>query len=113
MLDIGSSVQLKDEGANVDAEDKFSVPETTSTSQFRNTNKLPGAKHRVPYAISGVEGTNSKKSKVGRDPAIDINTVSESEQQSQSTTKILKRKRKSLVPKVNIAMKVDYQCKFS
>ncbi|XP_048424152.1 protein ALWAYS EARLY 2 isoform X4 [Pyrus x bretschneideri] len=102
-MESGSSVQLKDGGANIDAEDKFSVPETTSTSQFRNKNKLPGAKHRLPCAISGVEGTNSKKSKVGRDPAIDINTVSESEQQSQSTTKILKRKRKCLVPKISNA----------
>ncbi|KAM0992063.1 hypothetical protein ACFX2I_010327 [Malus domestica] len=102
-MESGSSVQLKDGGANVDAEDKFSVPETTSTSQFRKKNKLPSAKHRVPCTISGVEGTNSKKSKVGRDPAIDINTVSESEQQSQSTTKILKRKRKSLVPKISNA----------
>ncbi|KAM1051853.1 protein ALWAYS EARLY 2-like isoform X1 [Malus sylvestris] len=99
----GSSVQFKDEGANVDAEDKFSVPEATSTIQFRNKNKIPSAKHRVPYTISGVEGTNSKKSKLGRDPAVDMNTVSESEQQLLSTTKILKRKRKSSIPKISNA----------
>lgn len=108
MLDIGSSVQLKEEGTNLDVEDKFSVPEATSTSQSRNKNKIPSAKHRLPFAISGVEGTNSKKSKLGREPAFDTTAVSESEQQLQSTTKTWKRKRKSSVLKVNTGMRVNY-----
>ncbi|PQQ06489.1 protein ALWAYS EARLY 2 isoform X3 [Prunus yedoensis var. nudiflora] len=102
-MESGSSVQLKEEGTNLDVEDKFSVPEATSTSQSRNKNKIPSAKHRVPFAISGVEGTNSKKSKLGREPAFDTTAVSESEQQLQSTTKTWKRKRKSSVSKISNA----------
>lgn len=104
MFDIGSSAQLKEEGTKVDVEDKLSVPEGTSMSQFRNKNKLPSAKQRLPPAISGVDGTSSKKSKIASDLALDINAVSESEQQVQSTTKTWKRKRKSSVSKVNLGM---------
>ncbi|BBH06552.1 DIRP domain-containing protein [Prunus dulcis] len=102
-MESGSSVQLKEEGTNLDVEDKFSVPEATSTSQSRNKNKIPSAKHRGPFAISGVEGTNSKKSKLGREPVFDTTAVSESEQQLQSTTKTWKRKRKSSVLKISNA----------
>nr|XP_048323784.1 protein ALWAYS EARLY 2-like isoform X1 [Ziziphus jujuba var. spinosa] len=97
-MESESSVQLKEERTTLDIEDKCSVPEATSTSQVRNRNKLAGSKQKVPHAISGVENTTSKKSKLGRDSTSDINTISEAEQQPQSTTKAWKRKRKSLVP---------------
>lgn len=104
MLHSESSVQLKEERTTLDIEDKCSVPEATSTSQVRNRSKLAGSKQKVPHAISGVENTTSKKSKLGRDSTSDINTISEAEQQPQSTTKAWKRKRKSGVPEVNIFM---------
>lgn len=104
LLHLESSVQLKEERTTLDMEDKCSVPEATSTSQVRNRNKPAVTKQKVPHAISGVENTTSKKSKLGRDSTIDINTISEAEQQPQSTTKAWKRKRKSLLPEVNIFM---------
>lgn len=101
LLDLESSVQLKEEKTTLDVKDKFSLPEDTSTSQVRSRNKLLSAKQKGTYAISGVEGTSSKKSKLGRDSKVDINTISTLEQQPRSDAKAWKRKRKSLVPKVN------------
>ncbi|XP_024026911.1 protein ALWAYS EARLY 2 [Morus notabilis] len=102
-MESESSVQLKEEKTTLDVKDKFSLPEDTSTSQVRSRNKLLSAKQKGTYAISGVEGTSSKKSKLGRDSKVDINTISTLEQQPRSDAKAWKRKRKSLVPKVSSA----------
>lgn len=100
LLDVGSSMQLKDERTTSEMEEKSNIPESTSTSQFRNKNKLQGGKQREPIAVSRTEGTNAKKSKLARDSTpIDINVVSELEQ-LHSTSKLWKRKRKSSVSKV-------------
>lgn len=100
-LDLESSVQLKEEKTTFDTEDKCSPPEATSTSQSQNRNKFLGEKHKVPQSISGVETTSSRKSKLGRDSSVDINIIPEAELLLPSPTKACKRKRKSLVPKVN------------
>ncbi|KAM5561232.1 protein ALWAYS EARLY 2 [Rosa sericea] len=101
-MESGSSLQLKDERTTSEMEEKSNIPESTSTSQFRNKNKLPGGKQREPVADSRTEGTNAKKSKFARDSTpIDINVVSESEQ-LQPTNKLLKRKRKPSVSKLQI-----------
>lgn len=101
-MHLESSVQLKEERTTLDTEDKCSVPEATSPSQVRSRNKLVGTKQKVAHAISRVEGTTSRKSKLGRDSTNDNNTIFEAEQQPHSATKAWKRKRKSLVPEVII-----------
>nr|XP_011466289.1 PREDICTED: protein ALWAYS EARLY 2 isoform X2 [Fragaria vesca subsp. vesca] len=102
-MESGSSMQLKDERTASEMEEKSNMPESTSTSQFRNKNKLPGGKQREPIADSRTEGTNAKKSKLARDSTpIDINVVSESEQ-LHSTSKSWRRKRKPTVSKISNA----------
>ncbi|KAL5566063.1 hypothetical protein UlMin_029227 [Ulmus minor] len=102
-MESESSVQLKEERTTLDMEEKCSLPEATSTSQVRNKNRLPGARQKGSQAISGVEGTTPRKSKLGRDSAIDVNPVSATEQQLRSPIKTGKRKRKSLVTKISSA----------
>ena len=101
-MDLESSVQLKEERTH-DMEDKFGVPEATSTSQVRSRNKFLGAKQKVSRAISEVDCTTSKKSKLGRDSTVEINAVSTTEQPC-SDTKSWKKKRKSSGSKVNIVI---------
>ena len=108
LLDVGSSMQLKDEKTTSEMEEKSNIPESTSTSQYRNKNKFSGGKQREPIADSQTEGTNAKKSKLASDSTLfDINVVSESEQ-PHSTNKSLRRRRKPLISKVNIGLKVDW-----
>ncbi|XP_062084771.1 protein ALWAYS EARLY 2 isoform X3 [Humulus lupulus] len=97
-MESESSVQLKEERTTLDTEEKSSVPE--ATSQVRNKNKLSGAKQKVPPAISKNNGTISKKSKLGRDANGDINNDSTTAQ-LHSDNKLLKRRRKSLIPKMS------------
>ncbi|XP_050384391.1 protein ALWAYS EARLY 2 isoform X2 [Argentina anserina] len=93
-MESGPSMQLKDEKTTSEMEEKSNIPKSTSTSQFRSKNKLPGGKLGEPIADSQTEGTNAKKSKLARDvTTVDINVVSESEQ-PHSTSKSLRRKRK-------------------
>ena len=109
LLYLESSVQLKEEKTTLGREDKCSVPEDTSTSQVRSRNKLPySAKQKVIHSTSGVEGTNSKKSKLGRDSTVDI--ASTMEQQPRSDTKTWKRKRKFLGQKVNFDIGFIFIC---
>ncbi|XP_060966818.1 protein ALWAYS EARLY 1 isoform X6 [Cannabis sativa] len=86
-----SSVQLKEERTTLDAEEKSSVPE--ATSQVRNKNKLSGAKQKAPPTIS-------KKSTLGRDANGDIINDSTTGQ-LLSENKLLKRRRKSSIPKMS------------
>jgi len=98
LLDLESSVQLKEERTTFDMDDKSSIPEGTSTSHYRDK-KLPGAKQKALNAISGVDDT-SKKSKLGTDSAIGVNVAFEAKEQLRPTDKTWKRKRKSMVSKV-------------
>lgn len=93
---------MREERTTLNMEDKCNMPEATSTSQAQNRNKYPGPKRKGLPSISGVEATDSRKSKLGRDLSIGFNINSEAEQRLQSATIALKRKRKSSVPKVNI-----------
>lgn len=103
-MESESSVQLKEEKTTLDMEDKCSIPEDTSTSQVRTRNKLPyPAKQKVIHSTSGVEGTSSKKSKLGRDSTVDMNIASTMEQQPRCDTKTWKRKRKFLGQKMSSA----------
>lgn len=111
LLYLESSVQLKEEKTTLDMEDKGSVPEDTSTSQVRSRNKLPySAKQKVIHSTSGVEGTSSKKSKLGRDSTVDMNIASTMAQQPRSDTKTWKRKRKFLGQKVTFDIGFIFIC---
>lgn len=99
LLDLESSIQLKEERTTFDMDDKSGIPEGTSTSHYRDK-KLPGAKQKALNAISGVDNTTSKKSKLGRDSAIDVNVAFEAKEQLRPADKTWKRKRKSMVSKV-------------
>ncbi|GLT61171.1 hypothetical protein SLA2020_338940 [Shorea laevis] len=103
-----SSIQLKEERTTFDMDDKSGIPEGTSTSHYRDK-KLPGAKQKALNAISGVDNTTSKKSKLGRDSAIDVNVAFEAKEQLRPADKTWKRKRKSMVSKIsNDKAQVDF-----
>lgn len=97
---LDSSAQLKPE-VILDNEDKFNAPEATSSSQVRSRNKVLGAKLKISQEISENEYTISKKSKLGRDSAVESNSASTMEGQPCSDTKLWKRKRKPFLSKVN------------
>jgi hypothetical protein len=98
-LDLESSVQLKEDRTIFDMDDKSSIPEGTSTSHYRDK-KVSGAKQKALNAISGVDDTTSKKSKLGRDSAVDVNVTFETKEQLRPADKAWKRKRKPMVSKV-------------
>lgn len=100
MLDLDSSVQLKEERAILDMDDKASLPEAMSTSHCADKIKFLGSKQKARHTIAGVDGTTSRKLKIGRDSAIDGNVASEEKEQLQLADKAWKRKRKSMVSKV-------------
>ena len=85
-----------------DKDEKSAVPEATSRSQNRDKIKL-GLKQKVVHSVPGVEVSTSKKSKLGRETVndSDTNALFESKEQLPSTDKTWKRKRKSMVSKVN------------
>jgi hypothetical protein len=98
-MESESSVQLKEERTTLDTDDKTSLPEAMSTSHSGDKIKLLGSKQKALHALSGVNGTTSKKSKLGRGSAIDVNVASEVKEQLQLADKASKRKRKSMVSK--------------
>ncbi|KAJ7973358.1 Protein ALWAYS EARLY 3 [Quillaja saponaria] len=101
MMESESSVQLKEERRNAD--NKCGLPEATSASQCRGKVKLPSTKQKGLHAVSGVESATSRKSKLGRESAIDDNAVSEAKEQLQYTDKMWKRKRKPSASKIENA----------
>lgn len=96
-MDSEASVQLKEERTPVDKDDKSALPETTFTSQNRDKLKLPGPKHKV-HAVPGIETSNSRKSKLGRELENETNASAESKEQI-TPDRTSKRKRKSAVSK--------------
>ncbi|XP_059437111.1 protein ALWAYS EARLY 2-like isoform X2 [Corylus avellana] len=107
-MESESSVQLKEERTTFDMDDKSSIPEGTSTSHYRDK-KVPGAKQKALNAISGVDDTTSKKSKLGRDSAVDVNVTFETKEQLRPADKTWKRKRKPMVSKIsNDKSRIDF-----
>ncbi|KAM4108318.1 hypothetical protein ACJW30_03G038100 [Castanea mollissima] len=100
-MESDSSVQLKEERAILDMDDKASLPEAMSTSHCADKIKFLGSKQKARHAIAGVDGTTSRKLKIGRDSAIDVNVASEEKEQLQLADKAWKRKRKSMVSKMS------------
>ncbi|XP_027363877.1 protein ALWAYS EARLY 2 isoform X3 [Abrus precatorius] len=91
-IESESSIQLKRERMTTDKDDKFALPEATSTSHKRH--KL---KHTV---VPEIELSTFKKSKLGKELAKDTNALSESKEQLPFADATWKRKRKSMVSKV-------------
>ncbi|XP_075658523.1 protein ALWAYS EARLY 2 isoform X6 [Castanea sativa] len=102
-MESDSSVQLKEERAILDMDDKASLPEAMSTSHCADKIKFLGSKQKARHAIAGVDGTTSRKLKIGRDSAIDVNVASEEKEQLQLADKAWKRKRKSMVSKLQMS----------
>ncbi|KAL0005955.1 hypothetical protein SO802_013516 [Lithocarpus litseifolius] len=100
-MESDSSVQLKEERAILDMDDKASLPEAMSTSHCADKIKFMGSKQKARHAIAGVDGTTSRKLKIGRDSAIDVSVASEEKEQLQLADKAWKRKRKSMVSKMS------------
>lgn len=100
-MESDSSVQLKEERAILDMDDKASLPEAMSTSHCADKIKFLGSKQKARHTIAGVDGTTSRKLKIGRDSAIDVNVASEEKEQLQLDDKAWKRKRKSMVSKIS------------
>lgn len=85
-------------------DDKASLPEAMSTSHCADKIKFLGSKQKARHTIAGVDGTISRKLKIGRDSAIDVNVASEEKEQLQLADKAWKRKRKSMVSKVKYGL---------
>ncbi|KAK4595854.1 hypothetical protein RGQ29_014085 [Quercus rubra] len=100
-MESDSSVQLKEERAILDMDEKASLPEAMSTSHCADKIKFLGSKQKARHTIAGVDGTTSRKLKIGRDSAIDVNVASEEKEQLQLADKAWKRKRKSMVSKMS------------
>ncbi|XP_041020080.1 protein ALWAYS EARLY 2 isoform X2 [Juglans microcarpa x Juglans regia] len=99
-MESESSVQLKEERIIFDMDYKSSAPEATSTSHHEDKNILSRAKEKAVNAISRVDGTTSKMSKLVRDSSVDVIVTSEAKEQLQPVDKTLKRKRKPMISKV-------------
>ncbi|KAK7277936.1 hypothetical protein RJT34_22956 [Clitoria ternatea] len=91
-IESESSVQLKGGRTTADKDDKSSLPEATSTSH-----KKYKVKHVV---VPEIEVSTSKKSKFGKESAMDSNALSASKEQLPFADTAWKRKRKSMVSKV-------------
>lgn len=91
---LESSIQLKGDRISADKDSKSALPEETLTSHKRH--KL---KHSV---VPEIEVSTSKKSKLGKESTKDTNVLSESKEQLPFADTTWKRKRKSVVSKVNI-----------
>lgn len=100
LFNLESSAQLKDEQTMADADDKSSTPEATSTN-YTDKIKYQAPKEKTVRSIRGIEGTNPKKSKLGRYWSVDAKAVPDVKRAPQSTSNPCKRKRKSLGPKVS------------
>ncbi|KAG2695565.1 hypothetical protein I3760_07G018600 [Carya illinoinensis] len=99
-MESESSVQLKEERIIFDMDYKSSAPEATSISHHEDKNILSGAKEKAVNAISRVDGTTSKMSKLVRDSSVDIIVTSEAKEELLPVDKPLKRKRKPTISKV-------------
>lgn len=98
MFVLESSSLLDDERTTETGGDKSSIPESASTSHHRDKTKFSRQKEK---ATSEVEGTTSRKSKLGRYPQSSAKSVSEANKRPQSISNdMLKRKREALVAKV-------------
>ncbi|KAJ8755627.1 hypothetical protein K2173_022222 [Erythroxylum novogranatense] len=101
MMESESSVQLTEEKSVLDVGDKSTVPETTFTSDQLDNNKIIGQKGKVLTSGREVESAASRKSKLGRQSAIDSKPVSEVKLLLQSTNNnVSKRKRQNSVSKM-------------
>jgi len=90
---LESSIQLKGDRISADKDSKSALPEATSTSHKRHKLKRS--------VVPEIEVSTSKKSKLGKESAKDTNVLSESKEQLPFVDATWKRKRKSMVPKVN------------
>ncbi|KAL3591201.1 hypothetical protein D5086_009841, partial [Populus alba] len=97
-MEFESSSLLDDERTTETGDDKSSIPESASTSHHRDKTKFSRQKEK---ATSEVEGTTSRKSKLGRYPQSSAKSVSEANKRPQSISNdMLKRKREAVVAKV-------------
>uniref|UniRef100_A0A5B6ZU57 SANT domain-containing protein n=1 Tax=Davidia involucrata TaxID=16924 RepID=A0A5B6ZU57_DAVIN len=94
-IESESSVQLNEQKPTLDPADRSSVPEDISISHQGDKTKILGVREKVLHASSGVEASTSRKCKLGRDSAFDVNALSGGEQPPQSSNKGWKRKQKS------------------
>ncbi|GAV63149.1 LOW QUALITY PROTEIN: DIRP domain-containing protein [Cephalotus follicularis] len=92
-----SSIQYKEERNN---DEKWGVPEATSTSHDRDKTKFLGSKVKGHHSITGVEDIILRKSKVGTHSGADGPVVSIVKQQPQSINSTWKGKRKPLTSTV-------------
>ncbi|KAK4273456.1 hypothetical protein QN277_021853 [Acacia crassicarpa] len=93
-----SLVQLKDERMTVHKDDKSALRESTFTSQNRDKLKLQGSKQKALHAVPGIEASNSRKSKLGRELENERNASAESKEHI-TPDRTWKRKRKSVASK--------------
>ncbi|WCJ43139.1 DIRP Myb-like DNA-binding domain [Euphorbia peplus] len=107
VMESESSVQLNEERTSLNMDDKYTIPEATSTSHHKDRIKFVGQKGKVRNAINEVEHTSSRKPKLGRHMEVYAKSTSEVKPHPQSTinnsnsnNSALKRKRQSMVPKV-------------
>ncbi|KAA8545133.1 hypothetical protein F0562_019978 [Nyssa sinensis] len=94
-IESESSVQLNEEKPILDLADRSSVVEAISISHRGDKRRISGVRERILHASSEVEPSKSGKCKLERDSAINVNSLSEGQQQRQSSNKVWKRKRKS------------------
>lgn len=90
---LESSIQLKGDRISTDKDGKSALPEGTLTSHKRHKHK-----HSV---VPEIEVSTSKKSKLGKESTKDTSVLSESKEQLPFADATWKRKRKSVVSKVN------------
>ncbi|KAF8387887.1 hypothetical protein HHK36_026549 [Tetracentron sinense] len=106
-IESESSVQFKEE--KIDNVDRSCLPEATSSNHQRDKPKSAGAKEKGNNSTFGVEVTASKNAKLGRDSALGVSALPETKHRPyQPTTKMRKRKRKSLVSKLQIPKSEAY-----
>lgn len=96
ILRTESSARLKEERTVTDMDDKSSAPEATSTSY---PNKLPGPNEKVLRTVTVVEGLSPRISKRGRYSDIDVENVREAEEQPESPSNSMKKRRKPILTK--------------
>ncbi|XP_044482758.1 protein ALWAYS EARLY 2 isoform X2 [Mangifera indica] len=95
-MESESSAHLKEERTVTDMDDKSSAPEATSTSY---PNKLPGPNEKVLRTVTVVEGLSPRISKRGRYSDIDVENVREAEEQPESPSNSMKKRRKPILTK--------------
>ncbi|XP_077241603.1 protein ALWAYS EARLY 3-like [Tasmannia lanceolata] len=101
VVDSESSAQENEEKKIFDIAEKPNGPDFMSASSQRDKPKIPAHKDKVRPSMDGVGILSLKSTELGKDLSLNVPDISEAKQRSfQSTSKMQKRKRKSLATKI-------------